>query len=113
MIRFLRQLVLLTACLVPLSTLADERILEYRSDIHVHENGQLTVTELIRVQAEGKNIRRGIYRDFPTRYRDRLGNYIKVDFIPLSVHRNGNPEACTAKRCQTVFVSTPVAKAGR
>ena len=65
MIRFLLCLILATAFLVPLSLLADERILEYRSDIHVHENGQLTVTELIRVRAEGQNIRRGIYRDFP------------------------------------------------
>ena len=82
---------------LPLSMLADERILEYRSDIHVHENGQLTVSEFIRVRAEGQNIRRGIYRDFPTRYRDRLGNYINVDFIPLSVHRNGKPEAWHTK----------------
>jgi len=94
----LRQLVLAAAFLLPLSTLADERILEYRSDIHVHESGQLTVTEFIRVQAEGRNIRRGIYRDFPTRYRDRLGNYINVDFVPLSVHRNGSPEAWHRKK---------------
>jgi uncharacterized membrane protein YgcG len=97
MIRFLCQLLLAAVFLFPLSTLADERILEYRSDIHVHENGQLTVTEFIRVRAEGQNIRRGIYRDFPTRYRDRLGNYITVDFIPLSVHRNGKPEAWHTK----------------
>jgi uncharacterized membrane protein YgcG len=97
MIRFLCQLILAAACLLPLATLADERILEYRSDIHVHENGRLTVTEIIRVQAEGHNIRRGIYRDFPTRYRDRLGNYITVDFIPLSVRRNGNPETWHSK----------------
>ena len=93
MIRFLRRLILVATCLFPMSALADERILEYRSDIQVHESGQMTVTEFIRVQAEGKNIRRGIYRDFPTRYKDRLGNHVKVDFIPLSVRRNGKPEA--------------------
>ena len=98
MIRFFRRLILATTLFLSLSMLADERILEYRSDIHVHENGQLTVTEFIRVQAEGQSIRRGIYRDFPTRYRDRLGNYINVDFIPLSVHRNGNPEAWHSKK---------------
>jgi len=97
MIQFLLQLILAAACLLPLATLADERILEYRSDIQVHENGRLTVSEFIRVQAEGHNIRRGIYRDFPTRYRDRLGNYITVEFIPLSVHRNGNPETWHSK----------------
>ena len=76
---------------------ADERILEYRSDIQVRENGQLTVTEFIRVRSEGKNIRRGIYRDFPTRYRDRAGNHVNVNFTPLSVRRNGNPEAWHTK----------------
>jgi uncharacterized membrane protein YgcG len=97
MIRFLCQLTLVATCLLPLSTLAEERILEIRSDIHVHENGQLTVTEFIRIRAEGQEIRRGIYRDFPTRYRDRLGNYVNVDFVPLAVHRNGNPEAWHTK----------------
>jgi uncharacterized protein (TIGR04222 family) len=103
MIRLLHRWILLAACLLPLSALADERILSYRSDIHVHESGRLTVTEFIRVRAEGQNIRRGIYRDFPTRYRDRLGNYVNVDFVPLSVLRNGEPEAWhTTKRSNGV-----------
>jgi uncharacterized membrane protein YgcG len=72
---------------------ADERILDYRSDILVHEDGWLTVTETVRVRAEGQQMRRGIYRDFPTRYRDRLGNHVKVEFQPLSVLRNGAGEA--------------------
>jgi uncharacterized membrane protein YgcG len=70
----------------------DERILDYRSDISLQADGQLLITERIRVRAEGQNIRRGIYRDFPTRYRDRLGNHVVVDFFPLSVNRNGMPE---------------------
>jgi len=97
MIRLFRQLTLMATCLLSLAAAADERILEYRSDIHVHEDGQLTVTETIRVRAEGKNIRRGIYRDFPTRYRDRTGNHINVDFSPLSVTRDGNTEAWHTK----------------
>ncbi|MBT8057494.1 MAG: DUF2207 domain-containing protein [Gammaproteobacteria bacterium] len=71
---------------------ADERILDYRSDILVHEDGWLTVTETLRVRSEGREIRRGIYRDFPTRYRDRLGNHVNVEFQPLSVLRNGADE---------------------
>jgi hypothetical protein len=39
MIRLFRRLILATTLFLPLSMLADERILEYRSDIHVHENG--------------------------------------------------------------------------
>ena len=86
-------LLLFSACLLTGTAAADERILEYRSDIHVHQNGELTVTETIRVRAEGRDIRRGIFRDFPTRYTDRLGNRVTVDFYPISVRRNGQVEA--------------------
>jgi hypothetical protein len=43
-----------------------ERILSYDSDIAVRADGVLDVTETIRAQAEGVDIRHGIYRDFPT-----------------------------------------------
>lgn len=71
---------------------ADERILSYDSDLTVHADGSLDVIETIRVRAEGGNIRRGIYRDFPTRYKDRLGNRVVVDFELLGVERDGKPE---------------------
>ncbi len=71
---------------------ADERILDYHSDLQIHTNGGLLVTETIRVRVEGNKIRRGIYRDFPTRYTDRLGNRYRVDFKLLDVYRNGSPE---------------------
>ncbi|MEJ2515301.1 MAG: DUF2207 domain-containing protein [Gammaproteobacteria bacterium] len=72
---------------------AAERILDYASDIVVHADASVTVTETIAVQAEGTLIRRGIYRDFPTTYRDRLGNRYRVGFEVLSVRRDGEPEA--------------------
>src|SRR5690606_9748606 len=50
------------------------------------------VTEHITVHAEGTRIRRGIYRDFPTRYRDRHGNRVVVGFEMLGLTRNGQPE---------------------
>jgi len=71
---------------------ADERILDYQSAILIHADGSLIVTETIRVRAEGNNIRRGIYRDFPTRYKDRLGNHYQVGLNVLDVQRNGAPE---------------------
>jgi len=74
------------------TVLADERILDYQSDILVHYDGNLVVTETIQVRAEGENIRRGIYRDFPTSYKDRLGNHYRVDLNVLEVRRNGDPE---------------------
>ncbi len=72
--------------------LADERILDYQADILVHADGDLVVTETIRVQSEGVDIRRGIYRDFPTSYTDRLGNHYKVMLDIIDVKRNGVAE---------------------
>ena len=71
---------------------ADERILDYHSEITVAADGTMVVDENIRVRAEGQQIRRGIYRDFPTDYQDALGNHYVVDFQVLSVHRDGQPE---------------------
>lgn len=71
---------------------AEERILNYDVRVAIQQDGALEVTEHITVRAEGSNIRRGIYRDFPTRYRDRYGNRVVVDLEVLSVERDGQPE---------------------
>ena len=62
---------------------AQERILDYHSDIAIAADGSLDVTEHIRVVAEGDRIRHGIYRDFPTDYRDRQHNRYLVGFEVL------------------------------
>jgi uncharacterized membrane protein YgcG len=72
--------------------LAQERILSYHSDIHISDDASMVVTETIRVVAQGNQIRRGIYREFPTTYKDRLGNKVVVHFDVLGVTRNGRPE---------------------
>lgn len=71
---------------------AQERILSYDSEIEIRADGSLDVTEHITVRAEGNQIRRGIYREFPTRYRDRHGNRVVVGFQMLEVLRDGKPE---------------------
>jgi uncharacterized membrane protein YgcG len=71
---------------------ADERILDYHSDIAVRQDGWIEVTETISVRAEGKNIRRGIYRDYPTHYKDDFGNDLQVRYEPRSLSRDGQPE---------------------
>jgi uncharacterized membrane protein len=71
---------------------AEERILNFESDIKINADASLDVTETIKVVCEGNRIRHGIYRDFPTRYRDHFGNNYKVDFNLLSVLRDGSPE---------------------
>lgn len=83
---------LLLLLLLPLSVVADERILSFHSDIRVMTNGMIEVTETIEVRAEGNRIRRGIYRDFPTEYEDKLGNEYKIAFRPLAVLRNDRGE---------------------
>lgn len=81
-----------------LPAFAQERILSYDSTIAVNADGSLDVTETVKVHAEGNDIRRGIYRDFPTRYRDRYGNRVVVDFEPVAVLRNGNSEPWFTER---------------
>ncbi len=84
--------VLLLVLLLPLSVMADERILNFHSDIVIYPDASIEVTETIRVRAEGKQIRRGIYRDIPTEYFDKFGNRHEVSIEPLSVLRNESPE---------------------
>ena len=69
-----------------------ERILNFKSFIKVHPDASMTVTEDITVQATGQEIKRGIIRDFPTTYRDRLGNTVTVGFQVEEVLRDGRPE---------------------
>lgn len=88
-----RLMFVLACLLMSLPALADERILSFHSDIQVFRDGGMSVTETIRVRAEGKQIKRGIYRDFPTTYRDVMGNRYVVDFELLGVERDGRSEA--------------------
>ena len=86
---------------------AREGISSYHVDIQVLADGGMEVAEHIRVRAEGSRIRRGIYRDFPTRYRDRFGNRVVVDFEVLGVERDGRPEPWfTEKLSNGVRVNT-------
>ncbi|MDP9177475.1 MAG: DUF2207 domain-containing protein [Gemmatimonadota bacterium] len=88
----------LAAILFAIPAGAQERIRSYDVDVDVRADGGLDVTERITVHAEGQQIRRGIYRDFPTRYRDRYGNRVRVALEVLGVERNGNPEPWFTER---------------
>jgi len=68
---------------------AAEEILLFESDITVKEDGTLDVTETIKVRAERGQIRRGIYRDFPVRYRNEMGYRRTVGFDILEIKRDG------------------------
>lgn len=88
--RVVLSLVLLLV-LVP-AAMAKERILNYQSDIEVFADGSMQVTETIRVRAEQQEIKRGIYRDFPTDYQDHFGNRYRVGFEMVAARRDGHSE---------------------
>jgi uncharacterized membrane protein YgcG len=71
---------------------AQEQILSFKSFIQIFADSSMEVREEIQVRAEGRQIRRGIYRDFPIHYRDRAGNAYQVGFQVISVLRDGEPE---------------------
>ncbi|EKF59234.1 hypothetical protein QWE_13308 [Agrobacterium albertimagni AOL15] len=72
---------------------AEEVIRDYHADITVLPDATIEVTETITVNAEGNEIRRGIFRDFPLYARDARGRRQQVDFELISVERDGRPEA--------------------
>ncbi len=78
--------------------IADEYIGSFESDITIARDGVLTVTETIRVNAEGQRIRRGIYRDFPLLMRDSDGKEREVGFKVVSVTRDGETEPYKIQR---------------
>jgi Predicted membrane protein (DUF2207) N-terminal domain/Predicted membrane protein (DUF2207) C-terminal domain len=82
----------LLLCLAAGAARADERILAYDAEIQIAAHGALEITETLRVRAEGHEIRRGIYRDFPTLYRDPYGNRVGVPFEVVAVLRDGKAE---------------------
>ncbi|HET9282252.1 MAG TPA: DUF2207 domain-containing protein [Candidatus Angelobacter sp.] len=90
------QVLFLLGCLAASARAQDddqqERIRSFDSHIALSADGSMTVRETIDVIAAGDQIRHGIYRDFPTRYKARRGNYISVLFEIVSVERDGNPE---------------------
>ncbi len=83
---------LLVFCFAPVSASAKEVIHSYHSKIKILPDGGLHVTETIDVKAEGKKIRRGIFRDFPLSRRTFLGGILHSDYIIESVKRDGQDE---------------------
>lgn len=88
--RFIASLI----CLLLLSIVgqAEETIISFKSDVTVNSNSTLDISESIAIISDGSTIRRGIFRDFPTRYTDKNGVQVRVDFSVKNVSRNGQPE---------------------
>lgn len=59
-----------------------EDIVDYDIEIHVNEDASMDVTEKITVNAQGIDIIHGIYRDFPTQYKNKTVTF-KINDVTL------------------------------
>jgi uncharacterized membrane protein YgcG len=84
--------------ILPQAGASQERILSFDSEIEIIADGGMNVVETIRVYAQGDRIQRGIFRDFPTNYRDTNGNRYRVLFEVVEVSRDGAPEPYFTER---------------
>jgi uncharacterized membrane protein YgcG len=79
-----------------------DRILAFHSDIEVKKDGHLEVKETIRIyngngstaesSSDNDDIKRGIVRDFPTKYPDSNGFWSTTSFNLVGVTKNGKEE---------------------
>jgi hypothetical protein len=106
--RLLTALILFLALALP--ALAREEFRAYASDITLRTDGSVAVTETIDVNAEGVDIRRGIYRDIPVTMQGESGNKIRIALDVQAVTRGGNPEMFRVERMgdfQRIWIGDP------
>ncbi len=88
--RFARLLLFVfSALLVAVPVAAREEIKSFHSHIIVRADGTLEITETIEVQVEGRQIKRGILRDFPTIYKNPDGTRATTSFDVQDVRLDG------------------------
>ena len=80
----------------------NDRILKYHSDITVQTDGDLLVKEYITVyNGDYGNIERGIFRDFPTLYKDSNGIWDERGFSVKNVYRDERKEPFHKEKLNT------------
>ena len=79
-----------------LSVVAEEEIRSFDVRIDVEQDGDILVTETIAVNVEGRDIRRGIFRDLPAYYADPDGpGKLRYRYTVLDVRKDGQREPHT------------------
>lgn len=96
LVRLAALLAILLALAAP--ALAREEIRSFVSDTVLATDGSVAVTETLEVNAEGIDIRRGIYRDIPVTMVSRAGTKIRIALEVQSVTRDGRPESFSVER---------------
>ncbi len=82
----------LAICFISLADRAEaaEEILSYDVTVDVASNGLLDVEERIRVNAEGDQIKHGIFRDLPVSFRTEAGVVRRVGITVTSIMQDGH-----------------------
>jgi len=93
--RLFGALLLLPALAAP--ALAAEAITDFQSQTVLQTDGSVDVTETIAVEAEGNQIRHGIFRNVFTVLRNADGSKFYTDFKVRSVTQDGHPEPFTVE----------------
>jgi uncharacterized membrane protein YgcG len=95
-------LLLVTAFAFPVA--AAETINNFASNIELQKDGTVDVTEIIEVNAEGYEIRRGIFRDLPTFMINEDGSRLRSSLDVVSVERDGRAEPYAVESIGAGFV---------
>ncbi len=90
--RLFGALALLVVLLFSLPVMAAETINSFTTDVIMKVDGSVEVTETIVVNAEGNEIRRGIFRDIFTTLVNPDNSRLRSDLKVLSVTRDGRAE---------------------
>ncbi len=89
---------------------AREEIRAFASDVTLRTDGSVLVVETVDVNAEGDQIRRGVYRDIPIVLLGPSGNKIRVGLDVASVTRDGGAELFRVERMgnfQRIWIGDP------
>jgi hypothetical protein len=101
---------LLIGLLLALPVMAREEIREFTSNVILLPDGSVNVTETIVVNAEGNEIRRGIYRDIPVVMLASDGGKVRPELTVNSVRRADSDEMFRVERMgnfQRIWIGDP------
>lgn len=91
--------VILLLALFPVLLLSqEERIYTHHSDIVIDTTGIISISEKIRIYANGNLFKRGITRALPTSRKDVEDNKIRIDYTIVAVYKNGEEESFFTER---------------
>lgn len=100
----------LVGLLLAFPATAREEIRSFTSDVILNTDGSVQVTETIEVNAEGSEIRRGIYRDIPVVMLGSDGGKVRPDLEVTGVTRDGDQEMFRVERMgdfQRIWIGNP------